>query len=112
MQEHRLIRAGIAGMGSWARMAHLSALPANPHVAVVAVADSDQASLDAASSLLPQACSVYADPLTMLAGEALDLVCIVTPDDAHAEPVRAAVAAGTHIVCEKPLAMSGSEAWE
>lgn len=112
MQGHRLIRAGIAGMGTWARMAHLPALLANPNVAVVAVADDARASLDAASSLLPEGCSVYADPLAMLAGEALDLVCIVTPDDAHAGPVRAAVAAGTHIVCEKPLAISGAEAWE
>jgi predicted dehydrogenase len=112
MQEHRVIRAGIAGMGSWARMAHLPALLANPHVAVVAVADSAQASRVAASSLLPADCSVYADPLTMLADETLDLVCIVTPDDAHVAPVRAAVAAGTHIVCEKPLAISGAEAWE
>ena len=112
MQGHRVIRAGIAGMGSWARMAHLPSLLANPHVVVAAVADSAQASLDAASALLPADCAVYADPLTMLTAEELDLVCIVTPDDAHAGPVRAAVAAGTHIVCEKPLAISGAEAWE
>jgi predicted dehydrogenase len=48
----------------------------------------------------------------MLAQERLDLVCIVTPDDAHPAQVRAAVAAGTHIVCEKPLAVSASDAWE
>jgi predicted dehydrogenase len=112
MQEHQRVRAGIAGMGSWARMAHLPALLANPDVAVVAVADTAPASLAAASSLLPEDCVAYADPLAMLAEEQLDLVYIVTPDDAHGEPVRAAVAAGTHIVCEKPLAISGSEAWE
>jgi predicted dehydrogenase len=112
MQEHQRVRAGIAGLGSWARMAHLPALLANPDVAVVAVADTAPASLAAASSLLPEDCVVYADPLAMLAEEQIDLVCIVTPDDAHGEPVRAAVAAGTHIVCEKPLAITGSEAWE
>jgi predicted dehydrogenase len=112
MQEHQRVRAGIAGMGSWARMAHLPALLANPDVAVVAVADTAPASLAAASSLLPEDCVAYADPLAMLAEEQLDLVCIVTPDDAHGEPVRAAVAAGTHLICEKPLAITGSEAWE
>jgi predicted dehydrogenase len=111
MQGDRLVRAGIAGMGAWARMAHLPALLANPQVAVVAVADSAPTSLDAASALIPADCAAYADPVTMLAEEQLDLVCIVTPDDAHAEPVRAAVAAGIHLICEKPLALSGAEAW-
>ena len=93
-------------------MAHLPGLLANPAVRLVAVADPSAASRHAAIPLLPDGCAIYEDALAMLAKERLDLVCIVTPDDAHPAQVRAAVAAGTHIVCEKPLAVSADEAWE
>jgi predicted dehydrogenase len=106
------LRAGIAGAGSWARAAHLPALLANPAVEIVAVADALKASRAAVAPLLPTGCAIHEDALAMLAQEQLDLVCIVTPDAAHPAQVRAAVEAGTHIVCEKPLAISASEAWE
>jgi predicted dehydrogenase len=107
------LRAGIAGLGSWARSAHLPALLANPAVDLVAVADPFAPALgELSGSELPTDCARYADPLAMLAQERLDLVCIVTPDDSHPALVRAAVAAGTHIVCEKPLAVDETEAWE
>lgn len=93
-------------MGRWAQVAHVPALLANPAVTLVAVSDDSPAALAAA----PPGCSRYSDALHMLAVEQLDLVCIVTPDDAHHAQVRAAVEAGTHIVCEKPLAPTGAEA--
>jgi D-galacturonate reductase len=34
--------------------------------------------------------------------EPLDVVCIATPDDRHFEPARAALAAGKHVLIEKP----------
>ena len=78
----------------------------------MAVCDANAAALDAMSPMLRDGCARYADATAMLDREALDLVCIVTPDDQHAVPIRAAVANGTHIVCEKPLALTGAEAWE
>src|SRR4051812_4793727 len=40
----------------------------------------------------------------------IELVDIVTPNQMHAEMARAAIAAGKHVACEKPLAGSLSEA--
>ncbi|HEV7701312.1 MAG TPA: Gfo/Idh/MocA family oxidoreductase [Pyrinomonadaceae bacterium] len=40
----------------------------------------------------------------------VDLVCITTPPILHCEMVLAAIAAGKHILCEKPMAMNVAEA--
>ncbi len=40
----------------------------------------------------------------------MDAVVVATPDHAHAEPVRAALEAGKHVLCEKPFTTSLAEA--
>jgi predicted dehydrogenase len=42
--------------------------------------------------------------------ENVDLVCITTPPDTHFEITCAAIEAGKHVLCEKPMAMSAGEA--
>lgn len=53
------------------------------------------------------ACS---DARELLARADIDAVFICTPTSLHAELVHAAAAAGKHLFCEKPLAMSHAEA--
>ena len=55
---------------------------------------------------------VYADYLTMLDAEAdnLDFVDIATPPAEHANVARAALSRGLHVLCEKPLATTISDA--
>ncbi|MGH3520508.1 MAG: Gfo/Idh/MocA family protein, partial [Haloechinothrix sp.] len=54
--------------------------------------------------------SVETDWRALIAREDVDLVDICTPGDTHAEIAIAALAAGKHVLCEKPLANSVAEA--
>ena len=49
---------------------------------------------------------VYTDYKDMIADPALDVVLIVTPDQLHREMVENSLAAGKHVLCEKPLAIT------
>lgn len=51
-----------------------------------------------------------ADWRTVIARDDIDIVDICTPNNSHAEIAIAAARAGKHIICEKPLARTGSEA--
>jgi predicted dehydrogenase len=52
----------------------------------------------------------FDDYRTMLAEAQLDLVCIATPVITHAPITLAAIAAGCHVLSEKPMAMDRDEA--
>lgn len=54
--------------------------------------------------------SVETDWRTAIARDDVDIVDICTPGDTHAEIALAALAAGKHVLCEKPLANSVEEA--
>jgi predicted dehydrogenase len=48
--------------------------------------------------------STVPDLEALLSDERVELVVVVTPPSSHSELVRALIAAGRHVVCEKPLA--------
>ncbi len=54
--------------------------------------------------------NVYADWRALLADPQIDLVSIVTPPHLHAEIAIAALQAGKHVICEKPMALNVAEA--
>ena len=51
-----------------------------------------------------------ADWKSVIARKDIDVIDIVTPNDSHAELAIAALQAGKHVICEKPLARTGAEA--
>ena len=55
---------------------------------------------------------VYDDLDALLADPTVDVVHIATPDHLHAPQVRDVLAAGKHVVCEKPLALTSEDAAE
>jgi predicted dehydrogenase len=54
----------------------------------------------------------YTDFAEMLAHAPIDAVCVATPDFAHYEPVKTAIEAGKHVLCEKPFTTDLREADE
>src|SRR6266571_4960758 len=54
----------------------------------------------------------YTDYAEMLGAAPVDAVCVASPDFAHYEPVKAALVAGKHVLCEKPFTTLLSEADE
>lgn len=51
----------------------------------------------------------YASREELLADERITLVAIATPNDFHKEIAIAAMAAGKHVICEKPVALDSDE---
>ena len=51
----------------------------------------------------------YASLDELLADEAVDVVHVTSPNDLHVDQAAAALRAGKHVVCEKPLAMTAEE---
>ncbi len=51
----------------------------------------------------------YPDLDALLADPTVDVVHVTSPNDLHVSQARAILAAGKHVVCEKPLAMTAAE---
>ena len=102
----RRLRVGIIGLGI-GRM-HIDGWRQHPHVDVVAIADSDAARLAQVGSSLGIAAR-YTDALAMLASEQLDVVSVCVPNKFHLPLTLAALLAGCHVLCEKPMALSAAE---
>jgi predicted dehydrogenase len=103
------VRAAIIGTG-FMGVAHTEALR-RLGVDVVGVAGSspERARAKAAKALLPP---VYDSVDALLADPAVTVVHVTSPNHVHASQVRAALDAGKHVVCEKPLAVSAAESAE
>lgn len=101
---------GILGTGGMA-MAHAKAFNAISACKLVAACDIDakRASTFAKTHEIPE---VYTDAEDMFAKAKLDAVAIVTPDPYHHPLTMKALAAGLHVLCEKPLALNASDANE
>ena len=105
------IRVGIIGSGGIAKAAHMPGYLATEGVQVVAACDvmPGRAQAFADEFGMPAAYDSYEE---MLAKEDLDAVSVCTPNYAHKDATVAALKAGKHVLCEKPMAMSLDEANE
>jgi predicted dehydrogenase len=82
--------------------------PEVPEVRLVRVADADEAVAKAATARLRFE-AWTADWEEVVASPDVDLVSIAVPNFLHAPMAIAAVTAGKHVLCEKPLAATAAE---
>lgn len=102
------VRVAVLGAGPWGAN-HVRVTAQTPRCTLTAVVDRDPAALERARSvarhavLLGSVDAALADPGT-------DAVIIATPAATHAALACAALAAGKHVLVEKPMALSVQEA--
>jgi predicted dehydrogenase len=101
--EGRTVRVGVLGAGRWAQTAHLPGWTRDPRCEVVAVCDVDLGLAEDAARTFG-ASVVGADFREVVAREDLDVIDVCTPSATHFELATAALAAGKHVLCEKPVA--------
>lgn len=99
------LRVAIAGLGVIGRV-YLDALAAADELELVAVCDRDRARL----ASVPAGVATCASVDDLVALEGIEAVVVTLPNDLHAPVCAAALRAGLHVCCEKPLATSASAA--
>ncbi len=99
---------GAAPSGGWGGRVHVPALKSLPGVRLVGVANRSPESGQAAARELgiPRA---FAGVDELATDPEVDVVAVCTRVSAHAEGVRAAIAAGKHVFCEWPLGIDSAE---
>ncbi len=102
------IKIGVVGCGA-AGNVHLACWSQLVGVRVAAVCDTDGVNVARTAGQYAGA-AAYADVGDMLRNEALDIVDVCTPAVSHAEVASAALRAGAHVLCEKPLTPTAAEA--
>ncbi|MEV7438537.1 Gfo/Idh/MocA family oxidoreductase [Streptomyces griseoviridis] len=98
---------GAAHSQGWRTAGRVFDLPRRPVLA--AICGRDEAAVRAAADRHGWD-SAETDWRRLIARDDIDLVDICTPGDSHAEIALAALAAGKHVLCEKPLANTVAEA--
>lgn len=99
-----LLRVAIVGCGAWG-LNQVRAFAAEPRCTVAVVCDPD-------AHAAARACEITGGHATVrpfaevLAAPDIDAVVIATPAPSHAQLALAAIAAGKHVLIEKPMAMT------
>lgn len=100
---------GVAHSQAWRNVHRFFDLDVEPELAVL-VGRNAEAVADAAHTL--GWAETATDWREVVARNDIDVIDICTPGDSHAEIALAALAAGKHVLCEKPLANTTAEADE
>ncbi len=97
------VKWGVIGASSWAKNTFAPAIVAAENARLCAVLSSDQDKADRLCERLG-AEKGYTDLETFLSDPNVEAVWVASPNHMHAEQSLAALAAGKHVLCEKPMA--------
>ncbi|NYT16253.1 MAG: Gfo/Idh/MocA family oxidoreductase [Methanomassiliicoccales archaeon] len=105
------LRVGVVGASWYSDLRHLPALKSHPKAETVAICDilQDRAEGMAKKFDIPFVSTDYREVIEK--GD-LDALFVVTPDNTHHAITMAALEAGLHVMCEKPLAHNAGQARE
>jgi predicted dehydrogenase len=98
---------GAAHSQGWRTAPRVFDLPAEPEMTVVVGRNAEAVSVAAAKWGWAESATDWREVITR---DDIDVIDIVTPGDSHAEIAIAALEAGKHVLCEKPLANTVAEA--
>lgn len=109
MSDKRL-GVGVLGAHAWAEKAHLPGYAAFERARLVAICDivPERAQAMAEKFGIEK---VYTDHRELLADPEVEMVDVCTPTDTHLPLSYAAIEAGKHVLCEKPLAREAKDAF-
>lgn len=106
------LRVGIVGCGGIANGKHLPSIQKAGGAQVVAFCDIiEQRAVDAAKKYGTEDAKVFTDYRELIKLD-LDAVYVCTPNRSHCEISVAALRAGKHVMCEKPMAINYQEAMQ
>lgn len=105
------LRVGVVGTSWWADMHHLPYLKSHPQAQIAAICgrNKERAEKIAGKYEIPV---VYTNYREMIEKGDLQALIASVPDDIHHTVVMAALDAGLHVICEKPMAMNVAQAQE
>lgn len=104
------LKVGIVGCGGIANAKHLPAIKKNGNFEIQAFCDLiEERAVKAKEEYGTAESRIYTDYQELLKEE-LDAVYVLTPNNAHAPITIAALKAGKHVMCEKPMAKTYAEA--
>lgn len=105
----RKLGVGVLGVGDMGKRHAENILRLVPEARLLAVADPSADRLQSVAAEL-EIERIFASLDDLLEQKEIDCVVIAAPDKFHASSIRAAAAAGKHILCEKPLATNLTDA--
>lgn len=107
-KESRLLRIGVVGAGPIAQAAHFESCRRARNAELYAICDVAE-DLLSKMSVIHQPRVTYTDYERMLADPAIEAIIVATADQYHGSMTLMALAAGKHVLVEKPLAVSIEE---
>ena len=108
----RVLNVGVVGCGGIANNKHLPAMKRVGKINIVAFCDLiEERAAKAKEDFGTSDARIYTDYQELIK-EDLDAVYVLTPNSSHAPIAIAAMKAGKHVMCEKPMAKTFAEAQE
>jgi predicted dehydrogenase len=102
-----VLRVGLVGLGYWGPN-HARVVTELPDTELVAAADASARAIRLVQARYP-AVRTTLDPSQVIEAPDVDAVILATPTSTHFSLALAALEAGKHVLCEKPLATSTAE---